>query len=391
MSVSSLLLPPPANLFQNSSFAVRGDALYVASDDHDMFWTFSLSTGRLLHPGLFLPGPGLASNPVTYGTDLVVLTGWFPTPSIMVIDTSNEAAPRIAGRIEVPEGASVQGLVPLTANGTVGFIGSFSDDRIYSFDARALTLLDADGLLLPGNPDRTTLAGTKEAPLVVLVDTQNGGLMVVDASSPRELRLVGSVRFPAPTSFSSANRPFTASDGRTVFVVSQERKLWAIDAPTATLLDPDGVSFGRDGAGLTVALDDSRQPLSSVAARRTAVALGQQGAAVIDATNPRELRVVHEVDFAGPALVQGDADAVFSADGSLVAVPLIGPAMSVVAVDVAGGRVTGDPVLVGEQPNAMSLLADGRLAVMCSGQPDGIWLIGGLLDAVATPVSAPSE
>jgi hypothetical protein len=383
VTVRRLLLPPPSNLFQNSGLAVAGDALFVAGADYDVLWSFSLATGRLLdHEGLWLPAPALASNPHLFASSRLVVPGWFPQQALLVADVHDPAALRLAGTIALPPTSNVQGMLPHTADGAVGFVASFGDDHLYSFDAQALRLLDADGLALPGNPDRTVLA-SGPAPRILAVDTTAGAIMVVDVSTPSALRLAGTVTIPG-AHFSSANTLTLAADGRTVFLTSQDRTLWSVDSTAPALLDADGLALGKDGGGLSVAIDERDGQ------RRLAV-LSQQGVSLVDAANPSRLSLLREVDFGSPVLIQGDANAVFSADGSLLAVPLVAPQMALAIVDVASGRLRGTLLRVGEQPNHLERLGDDRLAVICAGKPYGVWVVDGAFAAAraAAPSAVP--
>jgi hypothetical protein len=372
LQVRTLLPPAPANTFQNSTFTSDGKVLYLASDDADRLWSFDLATATLLDgDGLELPGPGLASNPTLLTDGLLAVPGWFPDQGIAVVDVRDPRALRLHGVVSVPATASVQGMEVWSADGKVGWVASFPDDRLYAFDAQALRLLDPAGLPLPGNPDRAALARTPAGPRLVLVDTEGGRLMVVDIGAPTAPRVAGVIAFPEAATFGSSNYPVIAADGTTGFVVSQQRRLYSFDVATVSLLVPEGLLVGSDGAGLSPSVVDLP------GGQRRVAAVTQKGVALVDATAPRSLRSTGFANLDGAALVQGDARAVFSPDGRWATFAVLLPQMALAAVDAVSGQSLGI-VPVGGQPNFTARVGDDRVAVLCSATPDGVWLVDGL-------------
>lgn len=376
-AVRTLLPPPPANTYQNSSFATAGSVVFLPTDDADAIWSFDTANGQPLDPdGLVLPAPGLASNPAVVGQDLLAVAGWFPQQGVAVIDTADPANLQLRGVVAVPPTASVQGMEIWSADGRHAWVASFADDRLYGFDARELRLLDPGGLPLPGNPDRGLLAVSPSGPRLLLVDTQGGQVMVVDVAQPNQPRVTGVITLPGSPVFGSSNYPAVAADGRSGFLVSQQRRLYSFDLETLSLLDPHGLEFGTRGAGLSPAVLDLPD------GRRQLAALSQNGVALIDASAPRALRLTGFADLGGAALLQGDARAVFSPDGRFAAFPVILPQMALAAVDAVTGRQLG-LVQVGAQPNFTARLGADHIGVLCSATPDGIWMIDGLFGQLA--------
>src|SRR5690606_36550470 len=124
---------------------------------------FSLVTGALLDPdGLPLPAPGTASDVYIFPNDRLVIPGWFPAQGIYVVDISDPRNLVAVGAIDFGQGVNIQGQnVEADASGYIGYVASFPNDTLYSFNIQAMKFEDPDGLVLPGNPDRIALAGTR--------------------------------------------------------------------------------------------------------------------------------------------------------------------------------------------------------------------------------------
>ncbi len=359
--------PDPAQFYQNTSFAIDGTVGYVPSFDNDTLWSFSLVTGALLDPdGLPLPAPGTASDAYLFPNDRLVIPGWFPAQGVYVVDISDPRNLVAVGAIDFGQGVNIQGQnVEVDASGYIGYVASFPNDTLYSFNIQAMKFEDPDGLTLPGNPDRIALAGTRLA----IVDTTNGRIMVADVSDPRNLTLAGVITLPGVNTFGSNDNIVFAADGRTGFVSSNERVLYSFDVITLTLLDPDGLTFGTQLYGDDIAIHGS-----------TVACLWSRGLAFVDVSDPYNLRLISNANFGGTVAPQGSATVAFTADGRAVATSVIYPDDYVYTFDVATGQQIAPRFKVDDEPNYLTIFgATDRVGVVCSGtNADNIWLIDGL-------------
>ncbi|RJP40679.1 MAG: hypothetical protein C4547_02440 [Phycisphaerales bacterium] len=359
--------PDPANFFQNTTFAIDGRIGYVPTFGRDMLWSFDVLTGRIIDPdGLVLPGVN-ASDPFLTAGERLVIPGWFPNQAVLVADISNPADLKVAGVIPVVGQVNIQGQnIEMSAGGIIGFVASFPNDTLYSFNVDTMSLEDPDGLALPGNPDRIALAGDRLA----LVDTTNGRIMVADVSNPANLTLAGVITLPGGNSFGSNDNIVFAADGRTGFVSNQQRAIHSFDVVSLSVVDPDGLPFGTQGFGDHVALHGD-----------TLAAIYSRGLTFVDVSDPADMHIISEAQFGGTVAPQGDARVAFSRDGTRAAMPVIFPAMRVYVFDVATGAQAANPFPVDDQPNFLTVFQPGdRVGVACSGiDADNVYLIHNLV------------
>ncbi|MEE8460337.1 MAG: hypothetical protein V3S08_10700 [Phycisphaerales bacterium] len=363
-------LPDPALFFQNTSLAVDGDVGYVPSFDNDRLWSFSLVTGELLDAdGMALAGN--ASDVFVFSEGRVGIPGWFPGQGVLVVDVSDATNPSPLGTIDLDAFSNVQGQnIEVASDGVIGFVASFPNDTLFSFNVETLSLQDPDGLGLPGNPDRIAIAGDRLA----MVDTTNGTIMVADVSDPSNLTLLGSITLPGSPSFNSNDNIVFAADGRTGFVSSNQRRLYSFDVVTMAVLDPDGLGFGTTSFSGDIAIHGD-----------TLACVWSRGLTFIDAGDPTNLSVISNAAFGEVVAPQGSATTAFTADGTGAAMPVIYPANLVYTFDVASGEQISAPFAVGDQPNFLTMLSPGdRVGVLCSGlDADNIFLISDLFDTCA--------
>ena len=369
--VTIVEFPDPAGFYQNTTFAIDGDAGYVPSTDNDVLWSFSLVTGELLDPdGLTLPAPGTSSDPFLFANDLLAIPGWFPSQAVFVADISDPTNLTQVGIIAFPPTTNIQGQnVEVDDDGVIGYVAGFPNDTLYSFNVSTLSLEDPDGLALPGNPDRIARAGDR----VAMVDTTNGRIMVADVSDPADLALVGVIELPGHNTFGSNDNIVFADDGRTGFVSTNERVLYSFDVLTLSLLDPDGIAFGTQSFADHVAIYGD-----------TAACIWSRGLAFIDVSVPADLTLISNANFGGTVAPQGSATVAFTADGSMVAIPVVYPGDYVYTFEVLTGNQVSPRLLVDDQPNYLTVFdPSNRVAVICSGlEADNIWLIDGLFPVV---------
>jgi len=362
--------PDPAQFYLNTTFSVSGTVAFVPSFDQDRLWSFSVATGALLDAdGLLLPSPGTASDAYLFPGDLAAIPGWFPGQGVYVADVSDPEDLRQAGIIPFGSGTNLQGQnIEVDDNGVVGYVASFPDDTLYSFNVDTLGLEDPDGLALPGNPDRIALAGDRLA----IVDTTFGRILVVDVTDPAALVLAGIIELPGANTFNSNDNMVFAADGRTGFVSSNERVLYSFDVQTLTLPDPDGLAFGSQLYGDAIALHGS-----------TVACIWSRGLAFVDAQHPSSLKLISNAKFGTTVAPQGSATVAFTHDGTMAAVPVVYPGNYVYTFEVATGDQVSAPLPVDDQPNFLTILGPAdRVGVICSGSDaDNVWLIDGLFPA----------
>ena len=359
--------PDPGQFYGNTTFAVDGNAAYVPARDDDVLWSFSLDTGELLDPdGLILPAPATASDAYLFPGDLVAVPGWFPAQGLFIADVSDPTDLTQVGIIQLPPTAGIQGQnVEVDDNGYIGYVASFPNDTLYSFNIATLSLADPDGLALPANPDRIALAGDR----VAMVDTTNGRIMVADVSDPANLVLAGVIDLPDPASFGSNDNIVFAADGHTGFVTCDECILYSFDVDALTLLDPDGVSIAGS------------QHLSSPIAIHgdTLACLWSRGLTFVDVSDPTDLSVTCTANFGATVSTSPAGTVAFTADGAKVAVPVVYPGPRVYTFEAATGAQVSDPFEVDPYPYFLTVCGPGdRVGVLRSDGDARVWLISGL-------------
>ena len=115
----------------------------------------------------------------------------------------------------------------------IGFIASFPDDTLYSFNVETMTLVDPDGVALPPKPDRIAIAGDR----IAIADSSDGRIFVCDVSDPSDMVFVGSIGLQQGTTFGSNDNIVFADDGVTGFITSNQRRLFSFDVTTLDVLD----------------------------------------------------------------------------------------------------------------------------------------------------------
>jgi hypothetical protein len=363
--------PDPGAFYGNTTFAVDGSVGYVPTYDNDVLWSFSLETGELLDPdGLALPSPGTASDPFLFPGDRLVIPGWFPGAGALVADVSDPANLAQVGIISLPAGTNIQGQnVEVDDNGYIGYVASFPNDTLYSFNIDTLSLEDPDGLALPGNPDRIALGGDR----VAMVDTTNGRIMVADVSDPANMTLAGVIELPGTNSFGSDDNIVFAADGHTGFVTDNTCVLFSFDVLTLTVLDPDGVSVA--GA----------QYLSGHLARYgdTLACLWARGLTFVDISDPTNLSVTCQADFGGTVSTSPGGTVAFTADGTKLAVPVCWPGARLYAFEVATGELVGGPFDVDPYSFYTTVYGPGdRVGTLISDGDARIWLVSGMFGVI---------
>ncbi|UCD74871.1 MAG: hypothetical protein JSV91_13925 [Phycisphaerales bacterium] len=365
-SATVIEFPDPGHFYQNTTFTLDGDVGYIPSADNDVLWSFSLSAGAIIDPdGLPLPAPGTASDPYLFADNLVAIPGWFPYQGIFVADVSDPAHLEQVGVIQFSDSCNIQGQnVEIDDDGVIGYVASFPNDTLYSFNVQTMSLVDPDGLPLPGNPDRIARSGDR----VAIVDTTNGDIMVADISDPAHMEFAGVIHLSGAAFGSNDNIVF-ADDGRTGFVSSNQRVLFSFDVLDLTLLDPDGFAFGTQLYGDDVAINGN-----------TVACVWSRGLTFVDVSDPTDMTLIANANFGGTVAPQGSATVEFTPDGQSAAIPIIYPADLVYVFDVATGEQIAEPFPIEPQGNYLTIYDNNKIATICSGgESNNIWLIEGLL------------
>jgi hypothetical protein len=361
--------PDPVSFYINTRFVIDGSHGYVPSYDEDVVWSFSSESGEILDPD-GLSYSGQTAGGALFPGSRLALRGWFPERGILVVDVSDPGDLSEIGFIPFPPGSNIQGQpIAVDRGGCIGYVASFLDDTLYSFNVETLALEDPDGLLLPGNPDRMALSGH----LLAIADTSHGDIIVADVSDPKDLAYVGTIDLPPGTSFNSDDNIVFAGDGRTGFISSSERVLFSFDIVTLSVLG--ALPFGTGNSGLSIAIHED-----------TVACVWSNGLAFIDVSDPRSLSLISDADFGTLVAMQGSATAAFSFEGSKAAIPTIFPGDDVYTFRVASGARLRSPFPVHENPNYLTVYGpDDRVGVICTapGATD-IWLIRGLLAGCET-------
>jgi hypothetical protein len=356
--------PDPAHFFEETQFAIIGNAGFVPAFDSSKLWSFSLTTGELLDPdGLTLQNyEGYVT--VFPGSRLVV--GPYQPA---VVDASDPTQLLQIGTLWGIAGENIAE----DANGVNGYMATYwgtPPGKLFSFNVQTVQV--EDELALPGDPLKIARGGHR----VAIVDMTHEGIMVADVSDPHNLYFVGSIAFPQSTSFSSSNNIVFAADGRTGFIASTGRVLYSFDVIDMQLLDLNGLSFGAPGPqswGTRIAIHDNL----------VACVWTGGGLAFVDVSNPHDLTILGNADFGESVLIQGAATPAFTPDGTKVALPTIAPGTYVYTFNVPTGSQVAPRFPVASNPNYTVVLPTGnRVIVACTsaGYSSNVWLISGLLD-----------
>jgi hypothetical protein len=362
--------PDPGLFYGNASFAVEGEVGYAVTYDNDTFWSFSLDDGGLLDSdGLALPTPGTASDVFMFPGDLAVIPGWFPDSSVFVADVSDPTNLTQAGIIVLPIGSSIQGQeIVVDESGYIGYVASFPNDRLYSFNLQTMALEDTGGqggLALPGNPDRIALAGTRLA----MVDTTNGRIMVADVSDPANLALAGTIDLPGTSSFNSDDGIVFASDGHTGFVTDNSCMLHSFDVVSMTALDPDGLAIASSSyMGGQLAIYGN-----------TLACLWSRGLTLVDVSDPTDMTVICQANFGETVSTSPGGTVGFTADGTKVAAPICWPAARLYAFEAATGEQVSAPFEVDPYPFFTTVCgASDTIGALISNGDAKIYLVDGM-------------
>ena len=354
--------PANARFYQSSTFATEGDEGFVTSTDGRV-WSFSLVTGALLDAdGLTLPAFSVGATTTAFSTRRLAVEAFvLPNQGYFIVGTGNPAQLECLGFLPVIGGINAQPVV-VDQSGRFGFVAS-TDGTLNAFDVVDMALEDPDGLVLPGQPNGIARSGERLA----IVDRAGAQIHVVDASVPAHLELIGSIPIPGAPAFAN-NEIVFAHDGRTGFVSTRDQVLHSFDIFDLCVLDPDGLAYGSFLSFAT----------NTAISGRTVACLWGAGIALVDVSDPTDLRLRADVAFPPQGAVQGSATLAFSQDGRRVAAPLILPDYELRSFELRAGQQVGGPVPVAAQPNQLTTLkGTDRVAALCT---DTIWLVDGLFE-----------
>ncbi len=360
--------PPPSYFYQNSTFIISGATGFVASFDDCILWSFDPASGDLIDPdGLVVPGP--CSDLYIFTDSLMAIPGNFESEDsywgILIVDITDPAQLQEVVLIPLDSNSCISGQnVAMDSDGETGYITSFTDDKLHSFSVQTTGLVDPDGLCLPANPYEIAIAGDR----IAIAGCSDDAIMVVDVSDPANMLIAGSIPLPQPFTFSSNNNIVFADDCRTGFISTNERVLYSFDVIDLELLDPDGIVFGTQQLGGTVAICGN-----------SVSCLYSRGLSFIDVSDPTQMTLISNANFGETVAPQGSATVAFSADGSRAAFPAIYPGNYIYTFDVSTGQQFMPRYPVDAQPNYLTVLGpDNKVGVLCS-TSSTIWIIDGLL------------
>jgi hypothetical protein len=358
-------IPRGTNLFNEHEFAIVDGVGYInlwrPQLGRARLYSFSLTSGALLDPdGLSVRG----DQPVRASNARLVM-GVSP-PAVVVVDISESDDLKLVGAIPLPCGdaLSEKGIC-MAPDGHTGFLPTLNGSLpalhgcVNSFDIDTMSLLDPDGVTLPGPP---RLSGLGDG-MLALVESAGAHVYGVDVSDPSNLQLAWTLNLPG-VGFSEVE---ISDDRQTAFVQTLQGVVYSIDLATGTLLDPDGLDLSGPGNSW---LDHHGDVL--------ACGVGPV-LCFIDTSDPSSLQLLSTSpqQFVGQQSNWGGS--AFSPNGSLFAAASFILPEQLSAIDSATGAVVGTPVGVGAYPSFVATFGtDDRVAVLCTGE-DAIRLIYGLL------------
>ena len=133
--------------------------------------------------------------------------------------------------------------VVYSGDGRVGFVASYSNGRLFSFDTTTGEMLGE--VVVCCGPGGITLHERPEKRVVLVKNFDTDDVAIVDATDPRAMRIQAQFTPPAGTNFNDAiGRPAISSDGRIGFIGSEvgTDKLYIFDVETGELLSSVTVS-----------------------------------------------------------------------------------------------------------------------------------------------------
>jgi DNA-binding beta-propeller fold protein YncE len=173
--------------------------------------------------------------------------------------------------------------VVYSGDGRVGFVASYSNNRLFSFDTTTGEMLGE--VVVCCGPGGITLHERPEKRVVLVKNFDTDDVAIVDATDPRAMRIQARFTPPAGTDFYYAiGRPAISSDGRIGFIGSERGtdKLYIFDVETGELLSSVTVS-GR--SPITWSLVPGKPWI--------AVVVDEGGyITMVNATNPRSPSIV---------------------------------------------------------------------------------------------------
>lgn len=352
--------PTGAAVYQETELAIVGDVGYMPTQgDVTRLFSFSLSTGQLLDPdGLELGGP--AGFIGLFDGKVVVPVG-LPALELAVIDIGDPANLVELGRIAMPFNVQGQRVLSNAADG-IGFIGSFVDDKIYSFSVDTISRVDPDGVSVPFNVDATAYGGR-----YIAISGIHGNVMIVDALDPADMRFVGSIAFGGMT-FRSNDNPVFAADGVTGFISSNEGVLFSFDAAGAVRLDPDGIAIQTPSFAGYVRIQGD-----------VLAAVHSRGEEFFDVSDPANLRSIANGNAGTTIAPQGGARTDFNSLGTQAALGSIFPNNAMWAFNVADGSLVTESFPLPGQPNFLAVAGGNRIVTITSNPAPNVVIISGML------------
>ncbi|MCX7753573.1 MAG: pre-peptidase C-terminal domain-containing protein [Blastocatellia bacterium] len=220
----------------NPALSPDGAVGFVASFQTHRLYVFRTSDGSLLTS---IPFQGRSYTVETFrvpGRRFVSVVNTDFSPSVAIVDYTDVGKIALAAEFR-PHGATFS-----TANNTVFsqdgrtvFVASAFTDLLFAVDVETGEILDA---LVPGDgPRRLALFDRDGTRWLIVVNVSEGTLAMVDASNPRDLKLVRKIVPPSGTQFTTLTNAVISPDGRLVFVADyQGNRVFSFDALSGTLV-----------------------------------------------------------------------------------------------------------------------------------------------------------
>lgn len=337
----------------NIVFNSAGTIGYVAHWENTVF-SFRVSDGSVISS--YSLGSGrrprlLAFNELT-GTLAVTNAG---NGTVSILRATPDGTLSGQATFTPPDGAGLHPLnnPVLSPDGELGFVASSQTNRLYVF--RTLSGAPVTSVPLQGRSYTIETFRVPGRRFVSVVNTDfSPSVAIVEYTDVGKIGLAVEFR-PHGAVFSPANNTVFSSDGRTVFVASAfSDLLFAVDAETGEILDAvvpgDGprqlTLFDRDGARWLTVVNVSERTLG-----------------VVDASNPRDLKLVRKIVPPSGTQFTALTNAVISPDGQFVFVADYGGDRIFSFDAISGTLVSG--ALTGEGPVRITYSAvSRRLAVV---------------------------
>ncbi|HXF05618.1 MAG TPA: pre-peptidase C-terminal domain-containing protein [Blastocatellia bacterium] len=220
----------------NPVLSPDGELGFVASSQTNRLYAFRTSNGTLVTS---VPFQGRSYTVEAFrvpGRRFISVVNTDFSPSVAIVDYTE--VEKIAPAVEFrPYGAafSTANNTIFSSDGRTVFVASAFTDLLFVVDAETGDILDA---LVPGDgPRQLTLFDQDGVRWLIVVNANEGTLAAVDASNPRDLKLVRKIVPPSGTSFTAFTNAVISPDGQFIFVADYGGdRVLGFDALSGTLV-----------------------------------------------------------------------------------------------------------------------------------------------------------